>query len=367
MVDRFSNWPIIWKASNSSAVDWLTNFCSQFGVPEEISTDGGPEFTSGAMAGVMEEFGIKHRVSSAYHPHSNMRAELGVKAVKRALRNNVDSDGNITNSRMVAALLALKNTPDRDTRMSPAEYVFGRPVNDLLPTGDNWTDSFGDDWKRTMQARELAVAGRHERCYEKLNEHTKQLPPLMIGDHVAIQNQHGNNPLKWEKRGVVISIEGFDKYGIKVIGSGRLTYRNRQHLRAYLPESLENMADGQPDVQLDETAMSAPDEPVLPPPQPQRPTVGDQFVQVSPTPDTVPEPQAEYSPPPPPPQATHKTIDLPMKATATPVRRSSRSTAGKTSKFDDYQIDAMNTLLHELPQQGLINFVHNLFLGGGGS
>ena len=128
-----------------------------------------------------------------------MRAELGVKAVKQALSNKVDSDGNITNSRMVAALLALKNTPDRDTRMSPAKYVFGRPINDLLPTFDNWTDTFGDDWKRTMQACELAVAGRHERCYAKLNEHTKQLPPLTIGDHVAIQNQHSNNQLNKQR------------------------------------------------------------------------------------------------------------------------------------------------------------------------
>ena len=109
--------------------------------------------------------------------------------------------------------------------------MFGKPLNDMLLSGSNWTDSFSDDWKRTMAARELAVAGRHERCHEKLSEHTKQLPPLHVGDHVAIQNQHGNQPLKWDKRGVIVSYEGFDKYGVKVLGSGSLTHRNRQHLR----------------------------------------------------------------------------------------------------------------------------------------
>ena len=132
------------------------------------------------------------------------------KDVKQLLRENVDSYGSIINSRMTAALLTFKNTPDRDTRMSPAEYVFGRPVNDMLPTGSNWTDSFGDYWKRTMSARELAVAGRHEHCHEKLSEHTKALPPLQIGDHVAIQNQHGNHPLKWDKRSVIVSVDGFN-------------------------------------------------------------------------------------------------------------------------------------------------------------
>ena len=121
---------------------------------------------------------------------------MGVKDVKRLLRKNVDSDGGINNSRMTAPLLTFKNTPDRDTRMLLAEYVFSWPVNNMLPTGSHWTDSFGDDWKRTMAARELAVAGRHERCHEKLSEHTKALPPLHVGDHVAIQNQHCNQPLK---------------------------------------------------------------------------------------------------------------------------------------------------------------------------
>ena len=89
-----------------------------------------------------------------------------------------------------------------------------------------------------MAARKLAVAGRHKRCHERLSEHTKALPPLQVGDHVAIQNQHGNQLLKWDKCGVVVSCEGFDKYGVKVLGLGRLTHRNRQHLRQYTPELL---------------------------------------------------------------------------------------------------------------------------------
>ena len=151
---------------------------------------------SGTLAELIQGYGKRHRVSSACHPHSNLRAELGVKDVKRLLRENIDSDSGINNSRMTAALLTFKNTPDCDTRMSPVEYVFGKPLNDMLPSGSNWTDIFGDDWKRTMAARELAVAGRHKCCHEKLSEHTKQLPPLHISDHVAIQNQHGNQPLK---------------------------------------------------------------------------------------------------------------------------------------------------------------------------
>ena len=79
------------------------------------------------------------------------------------------------------------------------------------------------------------MAGRHECCHEKLNEHAKVLPLLQIGDHVAIQNQLGNHPLKWDKHGVIVSVDGFNKYGVKVLGSGRLRNRNRQFLRQYTP------------------------------------------------------------------------------------------------------------------------------------
>jgi len=342
MVDRFSNWPCVWRAKSQSASEWLNDFCMRFGIPEEISTDGGPEFMSGTLAELMQDYGIRHRVSSAYHPHSNLRAELGVKDVKRLLRENIDSDGGINNSRMTAALLTFKNTPDRDTRMSPAEYVFGRQLNDMLPTGSNWTDSFGDDWKRTMAARELAVAGRHVRCHEKLNEHTKQLPPLHVGDHVAIQNQHGNQPLKWNKRGVVVSCEGFDKYGVKVLGSGRLSHRNRQHLRQYTPETLET-AHRQPD-----NIAHRPAEPTRPAVQPTAPaTVAepprDQHEVKAQVPIDKPDPQSHVEVPltpvnRPPPPAVIVTTSPPRSSTVTtpPPRRSSRSTAGQTTKYTEY-------------------------------
>ena len=85
MTDCFCNWPCMWKATTQSAAEWLTSFCMQFGIPEEVSTNGGQEFTSGAMVVLLQDFGIRHRVSSAYHPHSNLRAELGVKDMKRLL------------------------------------------------------------------------------------------------------------------------------------------------------------------------------------------------------------------------------------------------------------------------------------------
>ena len=47
------------------------------GVPEVLSTDGGTQFVSHIVQEFLRAWGCKHRVSSAYFPHSNTRAELG--------------------------------------------------------------------------------------------------------------------------------------------------------------------------------------------------------------------------------------------------------------------------------------------------
>ena len=59
-------------------------FCS-FGVPAELATDGAAVFLSGKVQTFLGSWGVRHRVSSAYHPHSNLRAETCVKSMKRLI------------------------------------------------------------------------------------------------------------------------------------------------------------------------------------------------------------------------------------------------------------------------------------------
>ena len=52
-----------------------------------------------------------------------------------------------------------------------------------------------------------------------------------------IQNQHGAGKIakKWDKTGLILEDMGYNKYRIKVDGSGRVTDRNRQFLRQFTP------------------------------------------------------------------------------------------------------------------------------------
>ena len=45
----------------------------------------------------------------------------------------------------------------------------------------------------------------------------------------------GNQPLRWERTGVVIEVKPFNQYVVRLDGSGRVTLRNRKHLRKFTP------------------------------------------------------------------------------------------------------------------------------------
>ena len=84
--------------------------------------------------------------------------------------------------------------------------------------------------------REKALAPRGAKLHDRLKQGTKELPPLQIGDHVMIQNQLGNKPKRWDKRGVVVQADPKTRqYKVMTFGSRRLTLRNRRFLRKYTP------------------------------------------------------------------------------------------------------------------------------------
>ena len=63
------------------------------------------------------------------------------------------------------------------------------------------------------------------------------LPPLNLGDTVAIQDQAANNGKagRWNKSGIVIEILPHDSYLVKVHGNRSVTQRNRRFLRKLNP------------------------------------------------------------------------------------------------------------------------------------
>ena len=202
-----------------------------------MSSDGGPEFIASITADFLNRWGISHRNSSAYLPQSNGRAEVAVKTAKRLLRSNIGPDGSLNTDSFLKAMLQLRNTPDPDCHLSPAQILFGRPLRDAF-TFATRLEKFSNAnilplWRDAWEAKENALRQRYHRTTEALKEHSRPLPPLHTGDRCYIQNQTGNQPKRWNRSGTVIETLGHDSYLVKVDGSGRVTKRNRRFLRKF--------------------------------------------------------------------------------------------------------------------------------------
>ena len=88
------------------------------------------------------------------------------------------------------------------------------------------------------EKRELAMRHRLSLGGERWSQNTRELPDLLVGQKVFIQNQRGAGKLakRWDRTGTVVEDKDHDKYTVKIDGSGRLTDRNRRYLRAFKPD-----------------------------------------------------------------------------------------------------------------------------------
>jgi hypothetical protein len=110
---------------------FLAKLCEDYGLSVSYTSDGGPNLTAKVVKDMMEAYGIHHRISSVSNRNTNARAELGVKTVKRMLMDIVSAAKGILDTdraMMSRALLRLRNTLDRDPKLSPAKALYGREL-----------------------------------------------------------------------------------------------------------------------------------------------------------------------------------------------------------------------------------------------
>ena len=162
IVDRLTGWPDVRRATSSMSgssglISLLREFFTTFRIAEELSSDGGSEYMSHEVQSFLKKYGVRHRVSSVGNPHSNQRAEVGVKSMKRLLRGNTGPLGNLNNDEFARAILQYRNTPQQSTGLSPAMALFGRQLRDFLPlTTKNYIPS--PQWLVKMKERELKTS-----------------------------------------------------------------------------------------------------------------------------------------------------------------------------------------------------------------
>ena len=130
VVDAHSKWPEVVEMSSTTTTNTivvLRRLFSAYGLPEQMVSDNGPQFTSAEFADFCRVNGIKHIRTSPYHPSSNGLAERFVQSFKLAMKKS-EKDGLSIAQRLASFLLSYRNTPCH-YQCTPLGSVHGSPTS----------------------------------------------------------------------------------------------------------------------------------------------------------------------------------------------------------------------------------------------
>jgi hypothetical protein len=119
------------STTTESTIKVLRHLFSSYGVPQQLASDNGPQFTSQCFAEFMKQNGIKHIKCSPYHPSSNGLAERFVQTFKQAMKAE-KSDQMPVDRKMAEFLLGYRSTPHATTNQSPSSLFLKREIRTRL-------------------------------------------------------------------------------------------------------------------------------------------------------------------------------------------------------------------------------------------
>ncbi len=123
------------KITAKSVVKALVKFFTTFGIPRVVQSDQGSNFMSKVFKQVMQQMGITHCPSSAYHPESQGALERFHSTLKTMLRAYCQEFKKDWDEGVPLVLFAAREVVQESLGFSPNELVFGHRVRgpmDLL-------------------------------------------------------------------------------------------------------------------------------------------------------------------------------------------------------------------------------------------
>ena len=126
IIDRFTRWsevvPLPDAHSSTCASALLEHWIARFGVPEDVTSDRGRQFTSALSTMLNKLLGIEAKTTTAYHPQANGMVERFHRQLKTALKACTNSPNWLDELPMV--LLGIRSIWRADLDCSPVELVY---------------------------------------------------------------------------------------------------------------------------------------------------------------------------------------------------------------------------------------------------
>ena len=262
MVDFATRYPEAEALKNVEAetvAEALWNMWSRLGVPNQVLTDRGSQFTGRIMQEVYKLLAIKGLTTTPYHAQCNGLVERFNGTLKSMLKKLCMEEPTMWRRYLPAVLFAYREVPQESTGFSPFELLYGRSVRGPMAIlREIWTKEKKKDEPQTAAAYVLDLRNRiaqtceiaqrnlakaSDRQKKHFDKKTKNRT-FQEGDQVLLLLPEKKNKLQmaWQGPFEIESRMGECDYKIRMKGKTKLIHANL--LKKYLqrPQEVNTMS-----------------------------------------------------------------------------------------------------------------------------
>jgi len=220
----------------------MVSIYSRMGLPEEILTDQGTQFTAEYMSEINKLLKIKHLTTTPYHPQCNGLVESFNKTLKSMIKRMSNEQPRRWHEFLDPLLFAYREVPQATTGFSPFELLYGRSVRGPLSIVKSmWSEGDKNEEKtyyqyfielrehiqETLKIAKEEIDKAHHSQKSYYDRKTKE-KNIKIGDEVLILLPTDTNKMKmkWKGPHKVIAEPHNNDFKIKMRGKIKTFHAN---------------------------------------------------------------------------------------------------------------------------------------------
>eukprot|EP00877_Chromochloris_zofingiensis_P012037 jgi/Chrzof1/7087/Cz02g10110.t1 len=245
-VDHFSKWvearPISDKKAGTMAKFFMEDVIARHSLPKECISDNGGEF-EGEFDKLLDRFGIRHRLNSAYHPSSNGMAERTVQNILHSLQRAVGEEPATWDQELPYTLMGLRVARQESTGYSPFMMLYGRQarlVNELSCRPAKSDEHSEQSEKETSPQPYQFIHDREELLNMTAAKALKNIGEAQLRQCRSFKRRHGHNPDPANEMPVgslvLMKCRAVNKLGKTTEGPYRVKAYNEAHTRMELED-----------------------------------------------------------------------------------------------------------------------------------
>jgi hypothetical protein len=178
---------------------YLRHVFKHHGLPTDIVSDHGSQFTSRFLQSLLDQCDIKSNKSKAFHPQSDGQTERVNQVLEQYLRVFCDYQQDDWNQLLPLAEFTYNNAQHASTQVSPFFANYGYhprcTLKVTLPQSQETTpnpaaDEIVDKFKRIHEHIRINLQDAQAKYKQRHDVHVKPLPQFKVGDQVWLSRRN---------------------------------------------------------------------------------------------------------------------------------------------------------------------------------